>query len=96
MRTADKQPGMIDPIPRMRRWVSGFALLVALGAMLAFMGIFATHLPAWLTPPHYPPMSPAYTSPFSSPGLTFIPSEGWAALALAVVAWSVRGATAHY
>ena len=80
----------------MGRWLSRVALLVALSAMLAFVGIFVTHLPPWVTPPHYPPMSPAYTPPFSGPGLTFVPSEGWAALALSAVAWSVRGAAAHY
>jgi hypothetical protein len=83
-------------MPHIGRWLSRVALVVAFGAMLAFVGIFVAHLPAWLTPPHYPPMSSAYTPPFSSSGLTFVPSEGWVALALAVVAWSVRGAIAHY
>ena len=83
-------------MPQIERWLSRFASVVAFGAMLVFVDIFVTHLPAWLTPPHSPPMSPAYTPLFSSPGLTFIPSEGWAALALAVIAWTVRGAIAHY
>lgn len=77
-------------MPHIERWLSRVALVVASGAMLVWVGIFVTHLPAWLTPPHYPPMSPAYTPPFSESGFIFIPSEGWAALALAVVAWSVR------
>ena len=64
--------------------------------MLIYVGIFVTHLPAWVTPPHYPPMSPAYTSPFSSPGLTFVPIEDWVALAVAAITWSVRGAIVHY
>ncbi|WP_435078986.1 hypothetical protein [Halococcus sp. AFM35] len=83
-------------MPQTGRWLSCFALVVAFGAMLAFVGIFVTHLPAWLTPPHYPPTSPTYTPPFSESGFIFIPSEGWAALALSAVAWSVRGAIAHY
>ena len=83
-------------MPHIGRWLSRFALVVAFSAMLAFASIFATHLPPWLAPPHYPPMSPAYTPPFSESDLIFIPSEGWAALALAVVAWSVRGAIARY
>jgi hypothetical protein len=77
-------------MPHRERWLSRFALVVAFAAMLVWVGIFVTHLPAWLMPPHYPPMSSAYTPPFSESGLIFIPSEGWAALALAVVAWSVR------
>lgn len=83
-------------MPDRGRWLSRFASLGAFGAMLAFVGIFVTHLPPWVTPPHYPPMSPAYTPPFSSAGLTFVPSEGWVALALSAVAWTVRGAVAHY
>ena len=83
-------------MPHIGRWLSRFALVVAFSAMLAFAGIFATQLPPWLTPPHYPPMSPAYTPPFSESGLISIPTEGWAALALALVAWGARGAIAHY
>lgn len=77
------------------RGIDRLSIIVGLGAILVFAGISVTHLPAWVTPPHYPPMSPAYTPPFSSPGLTFIPSEGWAALAVIVAAVGLRTAIAH-
>jgi hypothetical protein len=84
------------PIAAIERWVSRFAVTITLGAMLVFVAITVTHLPAWMMPPHYPPLSPAHKSPFSTPGLTFVPIEGWAALAVAAVALTVRGAIAHY
>jgi hypothetical protein len=79
---------------RIVRWIGRLAGIVALGAMLVYVGIFVAHLPAWVPPPHHPSLSVAYTPPFSSPGLTSMPIEGWAALA--VVAWTVRGAITHY
>lgn len=77
------------------RGVDRLSIVVVLSAITVFAGISVTHLPEWVTPPHYPPMSPAYASPFSSPGLTFIPSEGWAALAVIVAAVGLRTAIAH-
>jgi hypothetical protein len=83
------------------RVVDRLAIAVALSALIVFAGITLTHLPAGVTPPHHAPTvftaSPGPPSAVSSSGILDIlpPIEGWAAFAVAVVAWSVRHAIAH-
>jgi hypothetical protein len=83
-------------------WVTDrLAIAAVLSALIVFAGIVITNLPVGVTPPHHAP--PVFTASSGAASLVnssgildfSIPTEGWAALAVVVIAGGVRNTIAH-
>lgn len=75
--TADDR--QLSTTDRATRWVRRLSLVGLIVSTFPLIIATLKNMSPAMTPPHYPSLSPAYTSPFAGP---VIPSEIWPTLAV--------------